>query len=943
MMLRMQTLTARKEEPWTTHLGIALAIFALQYLVLFTHIVQLTERFLRGSNGYLWSELFGIPINLFLFSSARMLLNRRNWWPQWFLVLLGLDFAAIVLAIFGLANYESPDLISTLARAIGDVISFITLMHFGYASFINTKVNQLRSGIVLGLLIGIVYGGLHLISPFIPNLAGRFGSQMGDRIVTAFTFFAALFKFALLYSALLITSLESRTVIILRTVLGRCVENREVFFSRQGILKAITDAFQADCVKLYVKVPSKENAWPKLPVHVYSAPSENESEYELQAEADTPLPQLLFELVRQQRYPDRGTNDSREQGLFERIRSLGTRSTFNGTEPIRHHGALIGCLKIEKVGGFRFTHSAERLCRTVAEDISAMVQAYRVQESLRVLIQELKIITTRDIASPDLPAPQLTERLEGAVQQVLSPLRTQLVLDTGFDYSSRYAEGVGAAASDDSEKRVIYPCVTDNIRGGISIGCLYLDYQRKRDPLDRPSLGYFRSYGKAVGSMVAEVFLSIVEQRLNLLVRDLSLELAKRLDFELWYAQIRKTAKQAGLRGCVVYDSEIREFNQLVGSRDDGDDRAIGQALADAYDNPDKLLQDLNRLPKVVLSNERGVVVGIALMVNAGATVRQQGGLFLGIRRREFAGELALATPWRDFLTNFATVAGNARQRIIQAKLIQRNQIQQTEDYMILSAAEKVGLLTHELLNKIENLAANSALLKLDLPDSMDEASKAPIVSRIEEIRQEFEGLRTLTAGLGTSAMVPQQSPPCCLGKTLKKLAALSESMSNIEIRLDGAPNSGTHLGLLSLDDVMVVLPADIVELTFGNLIRNSIAAIKGGTDDGLKSVGTNRPEGLIRIWAERAENGCYDCFVNDNGPGVPPGIRDSIFEVNVSGTPGHAGWGLFYLKRKLSRHSGSIQLQHSEPGNTTFRVGLPGFFNELKKTDVENEADSNC
>jgi len=929
MMFRMKTETSTRELPWTKHLGIALSIFALQYLVFSLGLDQKTELLLHASNGFVWSELFGIPINLFLLSAGRILLNRGKHLPRWFLLLVAIDLLAVILSLAHFANYAGHDYLSTFCRLAGDGISFITLMYFGYASYINTRFYRNRTGFVLGIVIGVIYGGIHLISPFTPNIAFRYASlaltekQISERIGTIFTFVAALFKLALLYFAFLITTLETQTLITLRSKLREQVDSRKVFFSRQGILEAIINAFQADAVRLYIKVTPTGDAKSHHGVHIYSAPSEKESEYEIRSESETPLPDLVRELVKEHEEANRFQTERAGGSFLKRIFQASppqpTRPRFSGVESIRYHGGLIGCLTIEKHSSQKFTYSAERLCRILSEDISALVQFYRVEESLRVLSEGLnKNLET-------LSSAEINSEFEVIIQRVLSPLRTRFVINTGFQ-TALPANSKGSADNSYRCKTVPYRCVADEARDRVTIGEISLDYQKERDPVAAPSLGYWHAYGEAVASIVTRSFLSCVEQKFNLIIRTLSLELTKTLDFDKWFEQIQHSVLAAEFDGVVFYYPEIRGFRQLIRRNDSAENIAVGQALTNAFPDPKKVLEQLADSPTVIPLTSDKVILGIKLASDDEGHSRA--GLFIGVKRLEFAKELGLNTPWRNFLLNFANVAGNAFERVIHAMQIQKNQIAQAEDYMILATAEKIGLITHELLSHIENLAGNAGLLKLDLPESLEEAPKKALDTRLKEMSLEFEALRSLAGGIRSSAQIPKHSGPSSLQKTLRKLASLHELRSNIEIELKGVKNLSAHPGsATALSEVKVALPRNIVELTFGNLIRNSIAAIKRQVNGENKSAGS---PGLIRIWAEVEDgNNFIDCFINDNGSGVPPGMVDSIFEVNVSSTPGHGGWGLFYVKRKLERDGGSINVQHSEPGNTTFRVRLPRFFNK--------------
>ncbi len=65
------------------------------------------------------------------------------------------------------------------------------------------------------------------------------------------------------------------------------------------------------------------------------------------------------------------------------------------------------------------------------------------------------------------------------------------------------------------------------------------------------------------------------------------------------------------------------------------------------------------------------------------------------------------------------------------------------------------------------------------------------------------------------------------------------------------------------------------------------------------------------------------ELHVEDNGPGIPPDIRDRIFLPLVSGRDGGSGLGLTLAQTIAQQHQGMIDVE-SEPGHTDFRITLP-------------------
>ena len=65
------------------------------------------------------------------------------------------------------------------------------------------------------------------------------------------------------------------------------------------------------------------------------------------------------------------------------------------------------------------------------------------------------------------------------------------------------------------------------------------------------------------------------------------------------------------------------------------------------------------------------------------------------------------------------------------------------------------------------------------------------------------------------------------------------------------------------------------------------------------------------------------ELHIQDNGPGVPEGIRDRIFHPMVSGREGGSGLGLTLAQTFVQQHHGTIECD-SAPGRTVFKILVP-------------------
>ena len=65
------------------------------------------------------------------------------------------------------------------------------------------------------------------------------------------------------------------------------------------------------------------------------------------------------------------------------------------------------------------------------------------------------------------------------------------------------------------------------------------------------------------------------------------------------------------------------------------------------------------------------------------------------------------------------------------------------------------------------------------------------------------------------------------------------------------------------------------------------------------------------------------DLHIIDNGPGIPPEIKDRIFFPLVSGRDGGSGLGLTLAQTFVQQHQGVIECD-SRAGVTDFRILIP-------------------
>jgi two-component system, OmpR family, phosphate regulon sensor histidine kinase PhoR len=115
-------------------------------------------------------------------------------------------------------------------------------------------------------------------------------------------------------------------------------------------------------------------------------------------------------------------------------------------------------------------------------------------------------------------------------------------------------------------------------------------------------------------------------------------------------------------------------------------------------------------------------------------------------------------------------------------------------------------------------------------------------------------------------------------------------------------------------EELVVYADAALLRRVLQNLIANAIRYT---------------PRGTIVIGARALEDPAdgVECWVRDNGTGIPQEIREKIFERGETDTSeaGRAGLGLVIVKTFVEAHGGTVSVESGRGGGTTFRLTLPG------------------
>lgn len=231
---------------------------------------------------------------------------------------------------------------------------------------------------------------------------------------------------------------------------------------------------------------------------------------------------------------------------------------------------------------------------------------------------------------------------------------------------------------------------------------------------------------------------------------------------------------------------------------------------------------------------------------------------------------------------------------------------QETRQQQQLQAAQSmVRGLAHEIKNPLGGLRGAAQLLAGELDD--------PALREYTDlIIRQADRLSTLVDRMLGSNQIQTREPA--------NIHALLEHVVQVA-RL------GTGQSIRWVKDYDPSLPdltmaSEQLEQVLLNLVMNAC--------DALQESHTSEPTIYLRtrIVHQQTIHGtryrqCAVVVVQDNGPGIPPELRDTLFYPMVSGRAGGTGLGLSIAQNLVHQHAGKIEVS-SEPGHTEFSVYLP-------------------
>lgn len=217
---------------------------------------------------------------------------------------------------------------------------------------------------------------------------------------------------------------------------------------------------------------------------------------------------------------------------------------------------------------------------------------------------------------------------------------------------------------------------------------------------------------------------------------------------------------------------------------------------------------------------------------------------------------------------------------------------------------EYLVFLAHDLRTPLNVIMLAAKVLDRLLPST----AKDPEVSRmLSALRRNALYLDTRITKVIKENTIPETDTPVKLQQREFDIWALVE-----ELIYDLSPvaeTAATELINSVPDELMVYADAGLFKRILQNLISN-----------GLKYA----PRGKVIIGARELDgNGGVECWVNDNGTGIPEDRMESLFDRSEYETEKEGG--LAVVKLYVEAHGGGITVESRQGAGSTFRFIIPG------------------
>ncbi len=214
--------------------------------------------------------------------------------------------------------------------------------------------------------------------------------------------------------------------------------------------------------------------------------------------------------------------------------------------------------------------------------------------------------------------------------------------------------------------------------------------------------------------------------------------------------------------------------------------------------------------------------------------------------------------------------------------------------------------LAHEIKNPLTPIQLSAERIKHKLYDHVDRDLQETLDRSTRTIVQQVESMKEMVNAFSSYAQpVRAKLAPLNINRLIQDISELHQSTFN-DIKFNMTLNENVP---------EIKANASALRQVLNNLIINAMHALEETTDAKLQ---------ILSHIASKVKGQYIDIVIEDNGPGIPEDIRESLFDPYVSSKSKGSGLGLAIVKRIVEEHSGSVWVRESSLGGTAMHVRLP-------------------
>ncbi|WP_437575832.1 ATP-binding protein [Sorangium sp. So ce887] len=211
-----------------------------------------------------------------------------------------------------------------------------------------------------------------------------------------------------------------------------------------------------------------------------------------------------------------------------------------------------------------------------------------------------------------------------------------------------------------------------------------------------------------------------------------------------------------------------------------------------------------------------------------------------------------------------------------------------------------------------------------------DPAYQRLLQTTLEVVEEEVGTLRRLVGEFSNFARLPQaELEPSDLAEFLREQG---ERFAAVEEAGREHASDEALLGRIDLEfdvpdaPMPAALDREMLRRALGNIVRNAAQALRDAQRAAPGGGAAVRPGvlwGRVRVSA-RSEGQSHLIAIDDDGPGIDPAVRDSVFDPYVTTRYDGTGLGLSIVKKIVVDHGGTIDVLESPFGGARFVIRLP-------------------